>query len=57
MKKTFEYYSGNFALDCPATLGVWEGDTFIAADGSKWKSEDDTDPSIDGSGVHQLIPA
>ena len=53
------YYSGNFALNCPPTEGTWDGDTFTAADGSKWTfdpSDEDQHPSIDGTGYSYLIP-
>ena len=57
---TLEYYSGHVSLDCPPSpAGVWDGQVFIAADGSAWvrDSDDDTDPRVDGSGVHFLLPA
>ena len=55
-----KYYSGYAALDCPPSpAGTWNGTTFTAADGSAWvrDSDDDTDPRVDGSGVHFLLPA
>jgi len=56
------YYSGNFALGCDPTPGNWDGDTFTAADGSKWKAdpnedEDDPHPTTDGTDTHYLVPA
>jgi len=57
----FPYYSGHIALDCPPTEGSWDGDTFTAADGSKW-TFDPSDayqfphPSSDGTGYSYLIP-
>ena len=54
--KTFQYYTGDIALDCDPTPGDWDGDTFTAPDGSKWKPSSKDDQLIDGSGVHQLIP-
>jgi hypothetical protein len=56
----FQYYSGNFALGCDPTTGRWDGDIFIAADGSKWTvdpSDIDHHPATDGTGTHYLIPA
>jgi len=56
---TLAYYSGNYALDCPATTGEWSGDTFTAADGTKWTvdhADDSPHPSIDGTDTHYLLP-
>ena len=57
---TLAYYSGNFGLDCPATPGLWAGDVFTAADGSKWMVDHEDDsphPATDGTDVHYLIPS
>jgi len=54
------YYSGNIALDCDPTPGTWDGDTFTAADGTKWTrdpSDDGPHPAIDGTDTHYLLLA
>lgn len=57
MRKSFAYYAGNITLGCDPTPGSWDGEIFTSPDGSRWQSANDDDPSIDGSGVHYLIPA
>jgi hypothetical protein len=54
----FAYYSGNRALGCAPSEGVWDDYTnFTAADGSKWVVDlDDGDPHQE-SGYHYLLPA
>jgi len=57
---TNQYYSGNAALGCDPTPGLWAGNIFTAADGSKWMvdpSDDSPHPATDGTDVHYLIPA
>ena len=55
----FAYNSGNRALGCDPSEGVWNDYTsFTAADGSTWVADlDDGDPHHDGSGYHYLLPA
>jgi len=57
---TLPYYSGNTALGCDPTPGVWADDVFTAADGGKWivdPADCDPHPSTDGTDTHYLLPA
>jgi hypothetical protein len=57
-QKILPFYSGNYALDCPPTLGNWVGEIFTAADGSKWTvdpSDSCPHPCEDGTGTHYLL--
>lgn len=55
-----QYYSGCWALGIDPTPGTWEGDTFTAADGGKWRvnpKDAVPHPATDGTDTHYLIPA
>jgi hypothetical protein len=57
---TFPYFSGNRALGCDPTPGIWDGDKFTALDGGEWTvepSDASPHPAVDGTDTHYLIPA